>query len=280
MKRRSSVILGLSLVALLPFAAAAVMRRQQAPSSAGNAGEQLGGPKRRIVDITERAMPTRVTAVRNFDTADWIRDIEFEVENRSNRPIYYIDLVLTFPDVPETTELDGIPRGLSATLRYGRMEFTLHPGEIARPEDVPIKPGEKALLRLAPEKCESLKRYLRQHNLSDSMIKQVRVAIRNISFGDGSGYRSGSIPYFRRSTSNKNPPFVDRSGRMQLVNASYVPVQFGCEGQPWTTCGRMIEVQDNDCHGTCWEDHYYAASSWDPNAQCIGYIRASPRIPG
>ena len=195
MKRRHLMISGIGLPVLLLLTVAMGMQQQARQPSTGGAGEEPGGPKRKVVDISDHTIPVRVSAVRNVDSVDWLKDMEVEIENKSNRPIYYVRIVLMFPDVPETTELDGIPRGLSATLRYGRMDFALHPGEIAKPEDLPIRPGEKALLKLEPEKCESLRRYLSRHSVRDSMIKQLRFRIRDISFGDGSGYRSGSTPY-------------------------------------------------------------------------------------
>jgi hypothetical protein len=275
MKRGYRLISGFGLCVLLLFHGAAGTQQLTRPPLAENTGGQSVGSTRNVIDISDRTIPLRVTAVRNVNTADWMKDMEFELENRSNKPIYYVRGVLTFPDVPKTTELDGIPRGLSATLRYGRMDFTLHPGEMARPEDVPIKPGEKVVLKLTSEKCESLKRYLIRHGVPASNVRLLRFRIRDIGFGDGSGYRSGSIPYFPRSTSMKNPPALKNSGRIQLVKASYVSVQFGCQGYPRTTCELMIEVTDEDCHGTCFEDYYYASSLNDPNAQCIGYIEYS-----
>ncbi len=81
---------------------------------------------------------------------------------------------------------------------YGRKEFFAHPRKLARPEDVPINPGEKAVLRLDQSWSEGLKHYLNRRNVPESAIKRVRVRIEDVSFGDGSGYRSGSLPFFPR----------------------------------------------------------------------------------
>jgi hypothetical protein len=272
MKGKYLLVSGLGLILISVAVGAARMQQSVARRSA--AGQVEGNAtNRKPVDISSRSIPVGITSVRNLDAPDWINNVELEVENRSNRPIYYVRVMLTFPDVPKSTELDGIPRGLSTTLRYGRKEFFAHPGELATAEDVPIRPGERAILRLEPDKQEGLKHYLNRHNVSESTVRRVRVRIEDISFGDGSGYRSGSIPFFPRSTSKNKTPAADRSGSFHLVKASYVPVQWGCENQAWYVCQKMEEVTDTDCHGTC-EEHYYdgGVTSTDPNAQCIGKI--------
>jgi hypothetical protein len=188
---------GLGLILVSVAVGDARIQQSAAPRSA--AGQVEGNRTNRDYgDISSRSIPVGITSVRNLDAPDWIKDVEVEIENRSNRPIYYVRVKLLFPDVPKSTELDGIPRGLVTTVQYGRKEFFAHPGELATPEDVPIRPGERAILRLEPDKQEGLKHYLNRHNVPESVIKRVRVRIEDVRFGDGSGYRSGSIPFFPR----------------------------------------------------------------------------------
>ena len=197
MKGTFLLVLGLGLILVSVVIAAARMQQPAVPRSAADRVEG-NSTNRKPIDISSRSIPVGITEVRNLDAPDWIKNVELEVENRSNQPIYYVRVMLSFPDVPKSTEQDGIPRGVSTTLRFGRKEFFAHPGELATPEDVPIKPGERAILKLAPDKQEGLKAYLNRHNVPESVIKRVWVRIEDVSFGDGSGYRSGSIPFFPR----------------------------------------------------------------------------------
>ncbi len=186
---------GLGLI-LVSVAVGDARIQQSAASAAGQV--EGNGTKRNYGDISSRSIPVVITSVRNLDAPDWIKDLEVEIENRSNQPIYYVRVTLSFPDVPKSTELDGIPRGLSTALAYGRKEFFAHPRELARPEDIGINPGEKAVLRLDQPRSEGLKHYLNRHDVPESATKRVFVRIEDVSFGDGSGYRSGSIPFFPR----------------------------------------------------------------------------------
>jgi hypothetical protein len=197
MKGTFLAVSGLGLILVSVAVGAARIQQSAAPRSA--TGQVEGnGTYRNYADISSRSIPVGITSVRNLDAPDWIKDVEVEIENRSNRPIYYVRVTLSFPDVPKSTELDGIPRGLSTALAYGRKEFFAHPRELARPEDVPINPGEKAVLRLDQPRSEGLKHYLNRHDVPESATKRVFVRIEDVSFGDGSGYRSGSIPFFPR----------------------------------------------------------------------------------
>src|SRR5882724_3563536 len=196
---KGTFLLGSGLGLILVSVSVGAARMQQSAASRSAAGQVEGnGTNRNYGDISSRSIPVGIASVRNLDAPDWIKDVEVEIENRSNQPIYYVRVTLSFPDVPKSTELDGIPRGVSTTVRFGRKEFFAHPGELATPEDVPIKPGERAILKLAPDKQEGLKAYLNRHNVPESVIKRVWVRIEDVSFGDGSGYRSGSIPFFPR----------------------------------------------------------------------------------
>ncbi|HYL98448.1 MAG TPA: hypothetical protein VEZ90_05790 [Blastocatellia bacterium] len=249
-------LLGLPL--MIGVTSVVALRQQRRQPIAGDQIAQPQNSKRKVIDHTEKSLPLRITKVRNLDSSDWISDMEFEVQNQSNRPIYSLLLIVTFSDVPKTTEMDGIPRTLGTSVQYGRDEFLEHPGELATDRDVPIAPGATAVLKLAAAERDGLKANLRNHNIPESALQRIRVRVDKVSFGDGSGYRSGGIPFSRRTSSNQPDPSTRASPR--LVKASYVPVQFGCDGQPYTTCELMDEVNDRQCAGTCHEQYLYTGS--------------------
>ncbi|HWX39649.1 MAG TPA: hypothetical protein VN345_00740 [Blastocatellia bacterium] len=189
--------LGLAALILLFFGVSAVVMPRRADQSTWIT--QTPSKKRKVIDITNRSIPAAITAVNNLDKDTWLDDVEFEIENRSNRPIYHLMIMITFPDVPKRTDLDGVPRGLAVTAQYGRRDFAGHPGELAKPEDVPIKVGEKVLLRIPTELLSGLKDDLTKRNVPESATMRLRVRIEQLSFVDGSGYRAGSVPFYPRS---------------------------------------------------------------------------------
>src|SRR5438552_2068596 len=73
--------------------------------------------------ISRLRLPVNVTAVRNLQSANWIEDLEIEVQNNSSKPIYHLMVVLSFPDIRKSTEVDGVSRGIVIALPYGRLEL-------------------------------------------------------------------------------------------------------------------------------------------------------------
>jgi len=65
---------------------------------------------------------------------NWFRDIEIEVTNTSDKPIYFLSMDVIMPDVLNE-------RGVRMTfpLTYGRVEFYEH-NTTPIPKDVPIEP--------------------------------------------------------------------------------------------------------------------------------------------
>jgi hypothetical protein len=60
--------------------------------------------ERRAKVTRSRHMPPEstiaITQIRNLNGKNWLQELEIEVQNNSLKPIYYINLVLSFPDIP------------------------------------------------------------------------------------------------------------------------------------------------------------------------------------
>ena len=72
----------------------------------------------------------------------WVREFELELTNTGDKPIYFL-----FLDLITDVTVGGDP--LVFSLVYGRAEL----GDIiskARPDDVPIKPGETHIFKIHP----------------------------------------------------------------------------------------------------------------------------------
>src|SRR5215216_635485 len=83
--------------------------------------------ERRIQVMKSAYMPADTTVavvgIRNLQNEHWLRDLEIEVQNNSKKPIYFLLMRLSFPDIPKTTEVDGIERGIIIALAFGRTEL-------------------------------------------------------------------------------------------------------------------------------------------------------------
>jgi hypothetical protein len=135
-------------------------------------------------------LPLKVTDVKNLQTELWHRDLEIEVENVSSRPIYYIQLLILVPDLVDQA---GIPYG--ASLEYGSSRLARE-GVHAVTKDVPIAPGEKYVFRLRKSKEANWTGFLGHLDvLPEGATRKLLLRIQTISFGDGTGFKAGGIPY-------------------------------------------------------------------------------------
>jgi hypothetical protein len=230
----------------------------------------------RKADVMKSAqMPANTTVViveiRNLQGEHWLRDLEIEVQNNSGKPIYFMEVILYFPDIPKITDTEGIERGFATSLIYGRRDLTKLKQRITH-EDVPILPGEKCILRIPEPKWRGLEAHLARNNIQHSTIKRVRLRIYSLNFGDGTGFKVGA-PYSVKQSSISNSLPLDqlttlktktvlgtnkflsrnliysRSPKLNRpVSVSTALPQLGC-GPPNSNCGQYEQVMD-DCPAT------------------------------
>ena len=238
-----------------------------------------------------------VVAIRNLQNEHWIRDLEIEVQNNSARPIYYLRIVLAFPDIPKSRDLDGIERGIVTVLEYGRREL-LDVHQRATSEDKPIRPGERYVLRHSEPIWKGLEHFLAEKDIPQSATKKIMLRMRTLSFGDGTGYRGGapfipnrnsidlSLPRDRlgtvlakanvttKKTFPINPGFASNLKPNVRTPEPAASMQFRC-GPPGSGCQQYIEVFEgcpSIINGPCFRQYYIWSSLNDPNAICIGSI--------
>ena len=124
-----------------------------------------------------RDMPLRVRQVKNLQSKTWPNDFEIEVQNVSDKPIYYITGVLEFPDDPAPNGSSGI------LLEYGKVANS-DIGRIAQTEDEHLDPGKTVNLVVSEiyRKGLSVKQEKAPQN-----FKKLDFWFGTISFGDGTG---------------------------------------------------------------------------------------------
>ena len=132
-------------------------------------------------------MPLAVAEVRNLHNAQWWRDLEIEVKNISDKPIYFIRLGVLLPDT--TNSPNGLG-GWGVSLRYGRPALI----DIARhteSDDVPLKPGESYVFKI-PENVQGT-----FSKRPEALTRRVLFRIDTINYGDGTGVVGGGAPTSR-----------------------------------------------------------------------------------
>jgi hypothetical protein len=126
--------------------------------------------------------------IKDLKNEQWVRDFELEVTNTSDKPIYYLEVVLV---IPEVISEGGAPIGMP--LRYGRMAFVKHDTKPV-PEDVPIKPGETYTFKVPEMDQKGWYAHKAIGYMTDP--KRIQLVFVHLSFGDGTGFRGTTgVPY-------------------------------------------------------------------------------------
>ena len=124
----------------------------------------------------------------DVNNKNWFRDIEIEITNTSDKPIYFLSIDVRMPDV--TSERGVV---MLFPLRYGRVEFYEHNTK-PLPEDKPI--AAKATYTFAFEEDNKVgwDAWRAKNQKNDPMT--LEVTFNHLNFGDGTGFTSMSaIPF-------------------------------------------------------------------------------------
>lgn len=141
---------------------------------------------REVVDKIPQHLPIKIKIkkekeekVKDLNNDGWLGDLEVEVKNTGTKPIYFLQIVLDLPDV-------FAPNGLNIgyVLSYGRGEL-ISINEPLRPDDVPIKPGEVAVLSVPANLAEVWKLARAKGSLTNP--RKIEFSFYFINFGDGTG---------------------------------------------------------------------------------------------
>jgi hypothetical protein len=135
---------------------------------------------------------------RDLDNDNWARDLELEVKNTGDQPIYFIFFYLL---VPEAKIADSYQ---AFSIYYGRpalSDWTERPTS----QDVPIKPGETVFLKIEETGVRGWDE-ARAAGKVPARITGSRLIFQDLSFGDGTGFEgtSGSPRSKREDTSSRS----------------------------------------------------------------------------
>jgi len=175
-RRQNLVPLAATFLLLLVAVCGFVASRAQSPAK----------EEREIADHIPLHLPIKVK-VKNPERANdlkndnWLGDLEIEVKNTGDKPIYFLRLGLIFLDVKKDS---GEEIGYS--LVYGRGEL-IDIGQRAEPEDVPILPGDIHVFKLHESYVKGWNWY-RTSVEKKPHPKKVEIIFSGINFGDGTGF--------------------------------------------------------------------------------------------
>jgi hypothetical protein len=225
--------------------------------------------ERELVTHTLKDLPVEIKEVRNLQKEeDWLRALEVEVQNVSDKPIYFMEVSIDFPNVPAPTPTPHPDNGFTpkAVTGFGIMygaERLIDVRELAGPDDVPLKPGETYVFK-APESRVMGFEYLKKEkkNLSSKVWNKIVIGFGNISFGDGTGFIGGQRVSYPKKAGAKParrktaPPFVSKVDWVVPARASPLPALASAAAIP----------QTSGCTSGC--DRYYIETNTN-TASCI-----------
>lgn len=127
---------------------------------------------------------------RDLENQNWVRDLELEVKNVGEKPIYYLFFYVVIPDA----KIGDKPQGLSIV--YGRTELSDLNNEPTA-ADVPINPGETKVLMIEDAGLKSWDDQITRRMLP-ARVRGAKLIIQDLIFGDGTGFKStGGVPVKR-----------------------------------------------------------------------------------
>jgi hypothetical protein len=131
----------------------------------------------------------------DLENDNWLRDLEIEVKNTGDKPIYYLRLILFFIDVKRDSG-----QGIVYPLQFGRGEL-IDIANHATPEDEAIKPGETYIFKLPEDNVKGWNWY-RTKVEKKPHPKKIGIRFSLLNYGDGTGFvTTGGLPVSEKKSS-------------------------------------------------------------------------------
>ena len=161
-----------------------------APSFAQSAEERemaITIPKH--LPIKVRMKEEKEKAFKDLKNEKWIRDFELEITNTGDKPIYFLSLSITLPEIIAPFQIGPDVNKMGLVIHYGRgqlIDIETKPW----PDDIPIKPGETYVYSFSDLVVESWEKFRQRENKPDA--KKLILKFQALSFGDGTGFLGSS----------------------------------------------------------------------------------------
>lgn len=174
---KTSTIIFRGFLVLFSAAAFLLLNASLFPTSAGTQERILENRIPKDVPIKIKIKKEKELIFKDLKSDKWVGELELELTNTGDRPIYYLDLLLV-SDVTIGGSHFVFP------LTYGRDAL----GDIvskATSEDIPIKPGETFVFKIHPGQISAWEKEVRGGKHADAGSLQIK--LETLSFGDGTG---------------------------------------------------------------------------------------------
>ncbi|MGI9108364.1 MAG: hypothetical protein ACR2G4_19220 [Pyrinomonadaceae bacterium] len=200
---------------------------------------QGSASERELEDKVPAHLPIKAK-VKNLHNKKWLDDLEIEIRNTGDKPIYYLNFAVVLPEVRSE---NGNPTGFS--LRYGNWGL-VDPDKRPTPEDVSINPGESYVFKLPERSVKGWRGYKARSGQADP--KKVVLIFNSLRFGDGTGFwTTGGVPVPNKKVSQNScekgrrenaaeatavyrqlirPPDTFRQSSFSFLPVSYLPASF------------------------------------------------------
>jgi len=256
-------------------------------------GVTLAQPDR-IFEIRKDSLPDKAIKIKklqNLEAESFPKGFAIQVENISDKPIYYISFVVVLPET-KSAECGGADRSLLFPLGYGNRAL-ISSSVLAEPNDVPIKPGETITLSLDDHVAEGFLagRTGDGKKMKGNCGKKAVLVPQVINFGDGTGYYVNK-PFSPPSKISQNEqenivlPSYKAPGRLSkslvsnLKPLSLSKPQCGCScgrfklfynniGCALTNCSNAYIQFGGFCNDPCANPCTGYAVCWDPDAKAF-----------
>lgn len=178
------------------------------------------------VPIKYKLRKDKEHAFKDLGNEEWLRDFELEVMNVSDKPIYFLEIWLDWPDAP-----DNIPTGTKngIALRFGRMAF-IDFKTSPLPSDIPILPGETYTF-VIPERFQ---KGWKRHKLStrSSNPMKVELIFVQLNFGDGTGFHRTDALRYPRDQQTSSTPCREGPESDRAASSTFIALNRAANDQP------------------------------------------------
>jgi hypothetical protein len=174
------------------------------------------GRRYSLMTFRSKGAPIKISKVNNLQGEHFLRDLEIEVTNVSDKPIYFIRLGLFLPDI----KMNGKTSGFS--MFYGRLDM-VDLDVLAEQDDKPLQPGETYVFKVPDPIWKGYEQYyFPQNNIPTTVVSIIKLRLDTISFGDGTGYMAGGDFYKSQKIKFVVPERSKPSGGYWLKKISFI----------------------------------------------------------
>jgi hypothetical protein len=211
-QQRTAVSLTKRLLLLIIFGAASIFLIKAIYALGTAQSPESSGQERKIKTRDFKDMPVALVEVRNMESETWYEDLEIELKNVSNKPIYFLTAYLEFPDEQLSWGTSGVHLSWGDPKKLDDRRFADSDAEH-------VDPGETFVVTIPKMYMKGLSA---KQRLRPQVTKNLRLWFEKTYFGDGTGFESeGRWRDFRGNDPPPKPDKKHHSRRLSGIKRSH-----------------------------------------------------------